>query len=166
MRILSAIVLTLAVAAGAARAGDAPPSAAQQAAAREAVEASGAIRYLNTDALETALIGQLRQDAPDLKDDTLQTIRQVFREEMTANQKNMIDELIVIYARHYSEQDLKALAAFYRTEAGKRLVEQAPAVAMESGRLVMPVMMKIMESLKKRLGEGAPAGKEEKTETK
>ena len=41
-------------------------------------------------------------------------------------------QLIPIYKKHFTQEDVKAIIAFYETPAGKKLAEQTPQITVES----------------------------------
>jgi hypothetical protein len=52
-------------------------------------------------------------------------------EAFRARVSEMIEAAAMLYAKHFSADDLNTLNAFYKTPAGQRLLEKTPAVAQE-----------------------------------
>lgn len=52
-----------------------------------------------------------------------------FFKEMSADLINMI---VPIYDKHFTEEDIKGMIAFYETPAGKKMVEKLPMIMQES----------------------------------
>lgn len=44
---------------------------------------------------------------------------------------DLVDRVIPVYSRHFSEQDLDGLLAFYRTPLGQKVVHEMPATMTE-----------------------------------
>ena len=44
----------------------------------------------------------------------------------------MVDLIIPIYANHFTHEEIKQMLAFYRTDAGKKLISKMPVVMSES----------------------------------
>jgi hypothetical protein len=48
-----------------------------------------------------------------------------------AKPSDFVDRVIPIYSRHFSEQDLDGLIAFYRTPLGQKVIHEMPATMTE-----------------------------------
>lgn len=93
-------------------------------------------------------------------------IRQVLREFMEENfrYEDLEPQFIQVYADAFTEQELRDLAAFYRTPLGQRVVETLPEItaasqriAMERMQEVMPQLMQaVMEAMEEEEGSPAP----------
>lgn len=77
-----------------------------------------------------ALKQELIQKNPDLQDLIVKTVDD---ETLTlaARRADLEKEAALAYARVFSEADLTAIAAFYNTEAGKKLLSDGPIVTRE-----------------------------------
>ena len=65
----------------------------------------------------------------------------------------MIYGVTVIYARHFSEDDLKALIAFYKSDAGKHFAAELPAVSQECVALNVPFTKRFMARIGQYMAE-------------
>jgi uncharacterized protein len=69
------------------------------------------------------------------------------------NDPKMVDELynqvVPLYARHFTQDEVKALTAFYRSPAGKKSLEVMPVLMGESAQAAQ----KIMQERAKRIVE-------------
>jgi hypothetical protein len=54
------------------------------------------------------------------------------RYEAKLDVKDMVGSITVIYDRHFSTGDLLAMAAFYRSDVGQRMIQEMPAVMSEA----------------------------------
>ena len=68
----------------------------------------------------------LKKMVPDAGDEFWQAINDEIRADA------IIEKLIPLYQKYYSEEDLVAINAFYDTEVGKKLVRLQPVVLQES----------------------------------
>ena len=82
----------------------------------------------------------------------------IMKEEM--NWQKMKAPTIEIYAKHFSEQEIKDMVAFYKTESGQSMVKKLPAVMTDSmmmGQNMMksffPKMQKMSQELKAELAK-------------
>jgi hypothetical protein len=62
----------------------------------------------------------------------LNEVATTLRKEFDGKRTELLDEVARIYARHFTEQELKDLAAFYRTPLGKKVIIEEPA-ALDQG---------------------------------
>ena len=77
-----------------------------------------------------ALKQQLIQQNPDLQEMIVRTVDEKTLE-MASRRADLEREVALAYARIYSEPELNAIAAFYQTDAGKKLLREGPIVARE-----------------------------------
>jgi uncharacterized protein len=102
------------------------PSASHLALAREVAIASGMTRSF--DAMTEPLLGQLQQmnvTRPEIKQDLEQVVT-VLRPEVEQHKQKMVDNAARAFATRMTEAELKEVAAFYKTPAGKKYVEMQP----------------------------------------
>ncbi len=64
------------------------------------------------------------------------------------------NEMLALYARHFTADELKQMAAYYRTPAGSKTIRLMPQVMGEamaiSQRITMPRMQKAIEQVQKK----------------
>jgi hypothetical protein len=135
------------------------PSAAHLQVARDVVEASGAARAFDT--VVPAVMQQsytlFLQQNPDLQK-PLQESLVVIRPEFDARRVEIRDLVAAVYAKRFSEPELKDLLAFYRSTTGKKFVAEIPSVLEESfgrtqewgGRLSEEIVARLRVEMKKR----------------
>ncbi|MGN6464374.1 MAG: DUF2059 domain-containing protein [Rhizobiaceae bacterium] len=104
-------------------------------AAREAISAINA-----TDAFDRilpsaaqALKSQLIQKDPNLQEDIINIVDKNTLA-LASRRAALETESATDYAKAFSEDELKAIAAFYNSEAGKKLLEKGPEVTAELAR--------------------------------
>jgi hypothetical protein len=111
----------------------APASDEGRAAARELMEATGASSQF--DQVIPALTGQLTQTFVQLAPDRAREIREVMGElvkRFSRRKAELIDEVTLIYAERMSIDDMREVARFYRSGAGRRMVEAQPQILRRS----------------------------------
>ena len=74
-----------------------------------------------------------------------------FEKEM--DPKQMVEMIVPIYDRHFVEQDLRDLIAFYETPTGRKLVSALPQITAESMAIGMEWGKTTAERIVKRLVE-------------
>ena len=107
------------------------PNANHLALAREVMLSAGLARSF--DSIIPAFADQIRQQAvtrPELAKD-LDEVLAALQPEMELQKQRMVDTAAKIYADKLTEAELKDIAAFFCSPAGKRYVESQPAVLDE-----------------------------------
>jgi hypothetical protein len=168
MRILAGTALALLLAVGSARAEDAV-APQRVALAKQVMELSGATKlYDNYDKNLDTMLVQLRQSMPNLDDATAADIKKMAVEEFNASKPEMIEGTATIYARHFSERDLKALVAFYKSDAGQHFTTELPAVMTESMQLMAPFNKRFYGRLQQYIADkiAAQAAEHDKSKDK
>lgn len=56
------------------------------------------------------------------------------RKEYQSKRPELLNEIAKVYAEHFSEAELKALVAFYKTPLGQKMVDEEPKIVDESVR--------------------------------
>src|ERR1700704_6721436 len=84
------------------------------------------------DSLAPVVLGQIRAQNPNLSDAAIQQFLSAFREEMTASLDDLMKITARIYEQHFTEDELRRLAAFYDTDVGKKYISLVPAIIKES----------------------------------
>jgi hypothetical protein len=110
------------------------------------------------DAVVAAAFNSAQRSHPNTSGDVLKQLQIAIREEVESS----VDELLTLqaheYAQHFSEEELRQLAAFYRSDLGKKYVSELPVIAKEMapigaewGRnIAQKAIGRAMERLKKQ----------------
>jgi hypothetical protein len=72
---------------------------------------------------------------------------------------DLLAEMIPIYQRHLSHEDMVSILAFYRTEGGRHLVEAQPAMVAEAQAVFPAVGRKLGQEVAARHMEEIQAAK-------
>jgi hypothetical protein len=135
------------------------PSAAAMATARELVAFTRSTTLFNpliAGVVEQAKLLFLQQD-PSLSKD-LNEIAIKIRIDLAPRFAELEDEVAKLYATNFTDQELKAILAFYQSPVGKKLLDQQPKVVDASmkfaqdwaNKLSDEVIAKMRDELKKR----------------
>jgi hypothetical protein len=100
---------------------------------------------------------QLIQLRPDLHKEIIDAVEAVALK-LASRRADLDTDLARVWARNFSEQELKAIAAFYKSPAGKKLAEVGPKVITDtvqatrqwSNRVGEELLEKSREELKQR----------------
>jgi hypothetical protein len=132
LALIGALALGCIVMAGAARAQQAPSPGAL-AAAKELVALKGGAAMF--DPLIPGVIESVKNQFiptnPQLTK-PLTDVAAVLHKEYAAKRSEILDLVSQIYAKHFTEAELKDIVAFYKTPAGKKMVAQEPAAIKDS----------------------------------
>ncbi len=135
------------------------PSAAAMATAKELVEIKGAEKFFQP--IVRGVVEQAKnlflQTNPTLAKD-LNEVAAALATELAPRHSEVVDEIVRDYATQFSEQELKDLAAFYKSPLGKkaldlepRILDQAMTYAQDwSRRLSDQVIVRMRAEMKKR----------------
>ncbi|HET7412619.1 MAG TPA: DUF2059 domain-containing protein [Pararhizobium sp.] len=109
------------------------PTKAQLDAARAAIAALHATDEFDNilPNAAAALKHSLIQAEPNLQEQITATVNDQALK-LATRRADLEKEVATIYAKHFTTDELKAIAAFYNTKAGKKLIDQAPAVTRET----------------------------------
>jgi len=132
LALIGALALGCIVMAGAARAQQAPSPAAL-AAAKELVALKGGVVMFDPlipGVIESAK-NQLVPTNPQLAK-PLNDVAAQLHKDYAAKRAEILDLVTQIYAKHFTEQELKDIVAFYKTPAGKKMIAQEPAAIKET----------------------------------
>jgi len=81
------------------------------------------------DAMYPRIVAQLKAAKPGVTEEQWAAVKkEVFDVEVAELSK----QLIPIYKKHFTQEDVKAIIAFYESPIGKKLAEQTPLISTES----------------------------------
>lgn len=135
------------------------PSAASIATAKELIAITGATGVLTplvAGVVEQAKLLFLQQDPGLAKD--LNEVAAKLRTDLQPRFVEITNEVALLYAQNFSEQELKEILAFYKTPAGQKLLKTQPKVIDASmqfasgwaDKLSQEVVVKMREELMKK----------------
>ena len=80
-------------------------------------------------AMYPQIVAQLKSAKPGVTDEQWAAVKkEVFDVELVELSK----QLIPIYKKHFTQEEVKAIIAFYESPTGKKLAEQTPLITVES----------------------------------
>jgi hypothetical protein len=90
----------------------------------------------------------LKKKVPELTEKDLERLDQMMdRIQKQLDFDAMIDDMIPVYQRHLTKEDIAAMEAFYETPTGQKMLREQPEMTAEGMRAVQPRMEKMMSSL-------------------
>ena len=78
------------------------------------------------------MVAQLKRDKADIPENVIQEFMKIFHQEMSDGIPVLLDQEAEIYARHYSLAELQSIAAFYRSDIGKKMITEAPSILKDT----------------------------------
>ena len=160
MRILIACLaaaLNVTVPATAARAADAPQSATAEPSARQLELTRRYIELSMTDQFEESLrelvvaLASADPTTMDLPPEDRQFIIDLTAELTADMLPQMMDRMVPVYARTFTEAELEALIAFFDTEMGRGILAKTVEVMPEATEAAMGVMPQIFDKMASRI---------------
>jgi len=88
------------------------------------------MQHLNgsAEAMYSQIVMQFKSIKPGVTEEQWATVKkEVFDVEVAELNK----QLIPVYKKHFTQDEVKAIIAFYESPAGKKLAEKAPLIAVE-----------------------------------
>lgn len=89
-------------------------------------------------AVSNQIIDMLSKENPDMPEKTIAVIKdevnQIYVEEMPG----LLAEIVPVYAKHFTHEEIKSLIAFYGTPIGKKSIKVMPSIlseCMQAGQL-------------------------------
>jgi len=90
----------------------------------------------------------LRKRVPELSQRELDRIDEMTdRIQKGVDFDGMIDDMVPIYQRHLTKEDVAAMEAFYETPTGQKMLREQPEMTAEAMKAVEPRMEKMMGSM-------------------
>ncbi|HST63461.1 MAG TPA: DUF2059 domain-containing protein [Longimicrobium sp.] len=125
------------------------PSAGELAAIRELLEVSRARENF----IRGMELGMAAGGLTQMSDEVRQVMRDFMDEHFSYAE--MEPHFIGAYADQFTEEEIRAFTAFYRTPAGMRMVERTPELGLAIQQATMGRMMELMPELMERAMEAA-----------
>jgi len=112
-----------------------------------------------TNAMFPRIVAQLKQSKPDITDVQWAAMKlDVFDAEVAT----LNEQLIPVFKKYFTREEVKGIITFFETPAGKKLAETTPKMMMEQMQITqtwaMGLMEKIQKYLDKQLKDGVPFG--------
>ena len=108
-----------------------------------------------TNAVWPQIDQRLRASRPDIDSKVLDELRSEFERIQAENMLSVMADAPILYARHFSADELRQLTAFYRTPIGENALKVMPQLTAEVMTMIMPrmqqVQMQTMEAFTKVL---------------
>lgn len=135
------------------RASAAAPSARQLDLTRRYIDLTMTDQFEHS--LRQVIIAQAEMDpnARSLPDADRRFIAELSAELTTDMIPQMLEAMVPIYARTFTEAELEAMIAFYDSEMGKSIIEKTMTVMPEANAAAMTVMPQLMEKMAARMCE-------------
>jgi uncharacterized protein len=147
-RSLRVIVLTFACVAFVGVARSQQPSPAAIATAKELIEIKGALNIF--EALVPGVIEQTKnlflQTSPNLSKDLNEVAAQL-RAELAPRRAELTEQVALLYAQRFTEQELKSTLLFYKSPLGKKLAAEEPGFVDQSLRFAQDWANKLSEEV-------------------
>ncbi|HWX40526.1 MAG TPA: DUF2059 domain-containing protein [Blastocatellia bacterium] len=97
------------------------------------------------------LLPMIKRSAPQVPDSVWADIENEFSSDVTSGK--LMEVIIPIYSRQFSEEDVKGLIAFYESPLGKKMAAALPKIASESFTAGQQWGFDVLERIRGRLKE-------------
>ena len=99
------------------------------------------------EAVSQQMILAFREQNPNIPPRAFEIIKEVVVETMNESSGDIIEPIVSLYEKYYSEKDIDAMVSFYNSPVGRKMIETTPAVMQESvqiggdfGRKLVPAI--------------------------
>ncbi len=159
MRFLLVVLagLTLASGAGAAEEQKATPGAGGEPSARQMALSRRYVELMQGDQLEQLIQASIEAGASseagfqEMAEEDRQFTLELASDVMSDMLPQMLDRLVPVYARTFTEGELEALIAFYDSELGRSVIAKTISSMPEADEAMMAVMPQVMEKMAARI---------------
>ncbi|HEY0435331.1 MAG TPA: DUF2059 domain-containing protein [Phenylobacterium sp.] len=94
----------------------------------------------------------LTKQYPSMTEQQRSTISDVVRETMREDYTpKMIERMVPIYARTFSQSELEAIVAFYESPAGRAVMDKSPSLAPKSAEVARELLPELQKDVIRRL---------------
>lgn len=107
--------------------------------------------------ISNKMIAVIKQVNPNISDTAIKDVQQAVTEIMTrpSTQEKLIDSIVVIYAKHFSDAEIRQLIQFYKTPLGLKIIRTMPGIAQESmaagEAVITPLKGELIETIRENL---------------
>ncbi len=162
---LGIVVLLLFAAPGGASAQQPPLDPEFQADIQRLMDLTGAARISHqiSSILSQQLLDSLSKTHPNIPERAVAISKEVMEEELSKafdGPNGLMAEMVPLYAKHFTHDEIRGLIAFYQSDIGKRAIAELPSLMQESAavgqRWATDIGPRIQATLQERLkSEGA-----------
>ncbi len=78
------------------------------------------------------LIEQLRKDNPKIPEDVIAAVKDETTKIIAEKMPDLMNQVIVVYAKYFTRQEVKGLIDFYQTPLGKKTIRTMPQIVNET----------------------------------
>ena len=90
----------------------------------------------------------LKRKMPSMTDDEFKRMDSFIDQfAKTIDLNGILDDMIPVYQRHLTKNDVSAMLAFYNTPTGQKLLREQPAMMAEAMQAMQPRMQRMMSDL-------------------
>ncbi|MBI1397240.1 MAG: DUF2059 domain-containing protein [Betaproteobacteria bacterium] len=132
VRVVILVIALLAAAPPGALADDLSPE--KRADIERLLEMTGALSIAQqmSDMVVTEFTNSLRQSRPDVPKEVLDLLPEIIHETFAAKMGALKDEMIPIYHRHFTDDEIREMIRFYSTDLGQKTIRVMPSLIQES----------------------------------
>ncbi|PID60026.1 MAG: hypothetical protein CSB44_12005 [Gammaproteobacteria bacterium] len=97
------------------------------------------------------MVKSLTADNPDITTEQSRAIKEEILAVFADNFDDMMEQLVVVYARHFTLEDIQGLNEFYATPLGQKFIKKNMALYTESSKAGTQWVQQLMPEIKQRV---------------
>ena len=148
LKFMSAAVAAFSIAAacGSAVAQDSEATPEKLALAREVFQTTNLPQMMDgLSAMTNGMSRSLASKLPEAQQAKMAAFQQAMHEEMKQHfVPKMVDQMATLYAKNFSEAELRSIIAFYKSPTGQALLQKMPALMQQLSPLIMQDVPELM----------------------
>lgn len=85
--------------------------------------------------INAQFIEGMKRSQPNIPDRALAIVHEVLDAELAkgfSGPQSMMSDVAAVYAKHFTQDDVRAMVAFYESPVGRKMIQAMPAVVQES----------------------------------
>ncbi len=83
------------------------------------------------DVAANQIVAQLRERSPDLDSDAESELRTIARDFLMSTLTDAKPFVVQLWSKHFSEDEIRDLIAFYKSDVGRKSIERTPQITQE-----------------------------------
>src|SRR6185312_198731 len=119
------------------------------AAALDVLDANGSMNNMNAmlDAMAPIEAQEIKRETPTADDATIAAAQKLIHDALVAREDEYKQMVAAVYKSNFTEEELKTLAAFYRSDVGKKYITTVPTIIKEMIPLATLWTQRVMQDV-------------------
>jgi hypothetical protein len=115
----------------------ATPTPASNADIKTLLQLSGTEKLANQMAvyMTNATLDMMKRNNPGMSDKVVAAAKDELQKIMAEKVPVLMEQIVPVYAKHFTSEEIKGLIAFYRTPLGAKMIHETPLIVAETSKV-------------------------------